>query len=156
MNGTIRKAFVVLAACAAYAIPIRTSAGPPAGSKFSLPAVAANDNTLAGGKLERGVLRLSLVARRGLFYPDGPGTMGLPIEAFGEVGKPLQIPGPFLHVSVGTRIDATIRNELDHELTVRGLGSFAERLTSFVRIRANATRRVSFRRRSGRRVRLLR
>ncbi len=135
---------VVLAACAAYAIPIRTSAGPPAGSTFGLPAVAANDNTLAGGKLERGVLRLSLVARRGLFYPDGPGTLGLPIEAFGEVGKPLQIPGPFLHVPVGTRIDATIRNELDHELTVRGLGPFAERLTSFVRIRANATRRVTF------------
>ena len=145
MNGTIRKVFVVLTACAAYAVPIRATAGPPpAGSTFGLPAVAANDNTVAGGKLERGVLRLSLVARRGLFYPDGPGTLGLPIEAFGEVGKPLQIPGPFLHVPVGTRIDATIRNELDHELTVRGLATSAERLTSFVQIRAHATRRISF------------
>ncbi len=109
-----------------------------------LPAVAANDNTVAGGRLERGVLHLSLVARRGLFYPDGPGTIGLPIEAFGEVGKPLQIPGPFVHVPVGTTLDVTVRNDLNHELTVRQLAAPADRPWSNVRIAPHATRHVSF------------
>jgi manganese oxidase len=145
MNGSLRTFYIALALCGVAAIPTASAAAtPPAHNSTTLPNVAANDNTVSGGRLEGGVLHISLVARRGLFYPDGPGTIGLPIEAFGEVGKPLQIPGPFVRVPVGTRVDATMRNELDHALTVRGLASASERLSSFIVIPAHGTRRVSF------------
>ncbi|HZZ65445.1 MAG TPA: hypothetical protein VFE17_08105, partial [Candidatus Baltobacteraceae bacterium] len=105
--------------------------GMPAQARAAeLPQIAANDNTKAAGRLEHGVLRLALVAQRGLWYPDGAGTIGLPIEAFGEAGKRLRIPGPLLHVPAGTRIIATIHNELAHDLTVRGLAPPPEMLTS--------------------------
>jgi manganese oxidase len=145
MNGRIGVFFTGLVLCAAVVStpPVRATMAAPAAAP-ALSAVAANDNTVAAGHLQRGVLHLSLVARRGLFYPDGPGTIGLPIEAFGEVGKPLRIPGPFVHVPVGTRVDATLRNDLSHPLTVRGLGGPAEGLWSSVRIGPHATRRVSF------------
>ena len=143
MNGKVRI-LVLSASFAAAALALSPPAARAAGESPRLPDVAANDNTVAGGRLDRGVLHISLVARRGLFYPDGPGTMGLPIEAFGEAGKPLQIPGPFVHVPVGTRVDATLRNDLNHPLTVRGLASPEDRLTSFVRIAPGQTRHVSF------------
>ncbi len=137
MNG---KKYSVLAGIAAVALfgtltPARAAA---------LPQIVANDNTRAAGRLERGVLRLALVARRGLWHPDGPGTIGLPVEAFGEVGKPLRIPGPLLHVPVGTRVVATVRNALSHDLTVRGLAAPAQTLTSALLVRRGATRSVSF------------
>ncbi len=115
-----------------------SAASPP------LQHIAANNNTIDGGRLKGGVLRLALVARTGLWYPDGPGTTGLPIEAFGEVGKPLQIPGPLVRVPVGTRVVATITNELGQELNVRGLANPANAATSVVHVPSGATQRVSF------------
>jgi FtsP/CotA-like multicopper oxidase with cupredoxin domain len=109
-----------------------------------LTQVAANDNTNAGGRLERGTLHIALVARRGLWYPDGPGTIGLPIEAFGEAGKPLRIPGPLLRVPLGTRVVATVRNELPHDLTVRGLATPSDALSSALLVRRGTTRSASF------------
>jgi manganese oxidase len=106
--------------------------------------IAANDNTVAGGRFEGGVLNIALVAKEGLWYPDGPGTIGLPIEAFGEAGRPLQIPGPLVRVALGTRVVATIRNELDHDLTIRGLAAPSNALTSVLHVPRGATRRVSF------------
>jgi FtsP/CotA-like multicopper oxidase with cupredoxin domain len=106
--------------------------------------IAANDNTVGAGRLDRGVLHIALVARRGLWYPDGPGTIGLPIEAFGESGKPLSIPGPLLRVPIGTRVVATVRNELSHDLTVRGLASPGESQTPAMLVRRGAVGSVSF------------
>ncbi len=110
----------------------------------ALPAIAANDNTVAGGHVEGHTLHLDLVARRGLWYPDGPGTLGLPIEAFGEATGPLRIPGPLLRAPVGTRVVATIHNELSHDLTVRGLAAPADALTTVLHVPRGATRRVTF------------
>jgi FtsP/CotA-like multicopper oxidase with cupredoxin domain len=105
--------------------------------------IVANDNTHAAGVFQGGILRLSLVARRGLWYPDGPGTRGLPVEAFGEVGKPLQIPGPLIRVPMRTRVVATIRNELGHDLNIRGLAAFGAPATG-VRVGSGTSRRLSF------------
>jgi FtsP/CotA-like multicopper oxidase with cupredoxin domain len=109
-----------------------------------LPQILTNDNTQATGLIEHGVLRVVLVARRGLWYPDGPGTIGLPIEAFGEAGKPLRIPGPLLRVPIGTRIAATVRNELGHDLTVRGLAAPSDLPMSPLLVQSGTTRSVSF------------
>jgi FtsP/CotA-like multicopper oxidase with cupredoxin domain len=108
------------------------------------PVIAANDNTVAGGRLERGVFHIALVARRGLWYPDGPGTIGLPIEAFGEAGGPLRIPGPLVRVPLGTRVVASVRNGLSHELTVRGLAAPANALTTVLHVPRGQTRHVTF------------
>ena len=89
----------------------------------SLEPIAANDNHQPGGTLAQGRLHLALVARRGRWYPDGPRTLGLPIDAFGEVGRQLSIPGPLLRAPLGTRVEATVRNDLSHDLTIHGLGA---------------------------------
>ena len=43
------------------------------------------------------------------------------VEAFGEVGGPLQVPAPLIRVRQGTAIVATVRNDLDRPLQVHGL-----------------------------------
>ncbi len=115
-----------------------------ASASGSLPGIASNDNSVAGGHLEHGELHLALLARRGLWYPDGPGTIGLPIEAFGEAGGALSIPGPLVRVPVGTRIVASIRNELAHDLTIRGLARPSEALTTVLHVAHGRTRQVAF------------
>ncbi len=95
--------------------------GAPAAAA-ALPIIAANDNTLAAGTLGRSGLAVSLVAREGLWYPDGPGTVGAPVGAFGEAGKSPALPGPLLRVAAGTPVVVRLRNALAHEtLHVYGL-----------------------------------
>ncbi|HEV2909744.1 MAG TPA: multicopper oxidase domain-containing protein [Candidatus Eremiobacteraceae bacterium] len=148
MNIKIRSTYTAAAlflVIAMTALGVRGVHSMPAkADDAGLANIAANDNTVAGGRLEHSVLRIALVAQRGLWYPDGPGTMGLPIEAFGEAGKPLQIPGPFLRVMLGTRVVVTVRNELAHDLTIRGLAAPADKLTTVLHVPRGATRRVSF------------
>jgi FtsP/CotA-like multicopper oxidase with cupredoxin domain len=58
----------------------------------------------------------------GRWYPDGPGTLGVPIAAFGEVGKPLQFPGPLVRVPAGTTVSISLRNALPgRTLRIHGL-----------------------------------
>ncbi len=137
-------ASIAISSAASAAATVAHGVDSPPAAHGHLETIAANDNTLAGGRLRDGVLRIALVARRGVWYPDGPGTAGLPIEAFGEVGKPLQIPGPLVRVPVGTRVVATIRNELGHELNIRGLAASAAASTTVVHVANGATHRLSF------------
>jgi FtsP/CotA-like multicopper oxidase with cupredoxin domain len=86
-----------------------------------LSEVRANDNRVAAGTLSRGTLRLSLEARTGYWSPDGPGKAAVPIEAFGEPGKPLQVPGPLVRVPAGTVVVARVRNSLAGTLVIHGM-----------------------------------
>ena len=106
--------------------------------------IAFNDNTKSGGSRAGGTLHISLVARWGLWYPDGPGTIGLPIEAFGEEGRPLQIPGPLIHAPLGTRVVASIRNELAHDLTIHGLSTGSAVPQVVLRVPQGATLSTTF------------
>ncbi len=140
MLSAVASAFV-----AAFGLAgVGRAAVPDGKSPARLPAIAANDNTVAAGGVVRGTLRLALVARRGLWYPDGPRAIGLPIEAFGVAGEPLRIPGPLLRAPLGTRVVATVRNDLGHDLTIRGLAAPADAPTAVLRIPRGRTRRVSF------------
>ena len=143
-TGFIPRAVAVLVAAGLALCTGPLHPTPSWADGVKLADVAANDNTVAGGRLTGGVLRIALVAARGLWYPDGLGTIGLPIEAFGEAGKPLQIPGPLVRVARGTRVIATIRNDLAHDLTIRGLASPANALTTVLHVPPGATRHVSF------------
>ena len=106
-------------------------------------AVAINDNTRSAGTLRDGVLRIRLDIRPGTWRPDAADGPGVSIWAFGDAGKPLQVPGPLIRATEGTVIEATIRNTVDKTLVVRGLftrGGSADT----VQVAAGSTREVRF------------
>jgi FtsP/CotA-like multicopper oxidase with cupredoxin domain len=134
----------LLAVASALIFPARAGAVPVRAATPPMPDIAANDNTAAGGDLRHGTLTLALVARRGRWYPDGPGTLGLPVDAFGEAGRPLRIPGPLVRVPLGTRVVVSVRNELPADLTVRGLAAPGDAALRLLRVPRGATRRTAF------------
>lgn len=84
--------------------------------------ILANDNRIPAGTLTRGVLRVSLDARWGTWYPDSPAHEGVRMQAFAETGKPLEDPGPLIRVPVGTQVEMRVRNSIPGTvLTIHGL-----------------------------------
>jgi FtsP/CotA-like multicopper oxidase with cupredoxin domain len=84
--------------------------------------IAPNDNRVSAGTLKDGVLTVRLDARTGEWRPNGDSARGITVRAFGEEGKPLQIPGPLIRVPKGTEIHAFVRNSLpDSTLVMHGL-----------------------------------
>ena len=94
---------------------------PDIGVAALLPAVATNDNRQAAGTMRDGTLTLRLRASEGPWRPEGDAGPALRMQAFGEEGRPLQIPSPLLRVREGTPIVAEIRNELADPLRLFGL-----------------------------------
>jgi FtsP/CotA-like multicopper oxidase with cupredoxin domain len=127
-----------------------SGAAPPAPREATVPAVeriAANSNQVPAGRLRGGVLTLHLELRTGLFRPHADDGPGIEVQAFGEAGRPLQIPGPLIRVPEGTIIQATIRNRLrDSALVLHGLGtrSGTGSAGDSIRVPPGATRRVRF------------
>jgi hypothetical protein len=78
--------------------------------------VVANDNRRPAGTLDRGTLTLTLRAGRGIWRPEGPSGPALSIDALGETSSPLTVPAPMIRVGEGTRIVASIRNDLSAPL----------------------------------------
>jgi len=112
----------VAVAVALVASAVPGARGVASDTTGTLPAIVANENRVAAGEAIGKTVRISLVARMGLWYPDGSGTLGIPIAAFGEVGKPLAFPGPLLRVPAGTTIELRVRNALsDRTLRIHGL-----------------------------------
>ena len=85
--------------------------------------IVANQNKVPAGAARAGVVRLALEAREGLWRPQADTGAGVIVQAFGEVGKPLQIPGPLIRVRSGNKLKISIRNTLKTELVVYGLHS---------------------------------
>src|SRR5262245_66249094 len=83
--------------------------------------IVPNDNISVAGTLKNGVLDVHLDARQGQWQPYGVSGPAITLRAFGEVGKPLQTPGPMLRVTVGTRIRASVTNSTNVTLVVHGL-----------------------------------
>jgi FtsP/CotA-like multicopper oxidase with cupredoxin domain len=105
--------------CLALAVAVSCSGTPSQRSDL----IQANDNRTPAGKLENGVLTVALETRNGVWQPEGDrGKIIDSLAAFAEVGKPLSTPGPLLRVPVGTKVQGTLRNTLDRQLTVFGLG----------------------------------
>ena len=94
---------------------------PDAGMPEAASPVSVNDNRTPAGKPETGVLHLHLRAARGVWRPEGEDGRVLGVEAFGEVGKSLQVPAPLIRIRQGTAIAGTIRNDLDSPLGIHGL-----------------------------------
>ena len=114
---------ILLAVCLTAALFPANTASAQEAVPAAPPTIVANENREGAGVLEDGVLTVRLEARPGMWYPEGPGSRGLPVAAFAEQGKPLQNPGPLLRLEEGTEARVTVRNSLDKPLTVFGLGS---------------------------------
>lgn len=89
----------------------------------SLPPIESNDNTREAGTRADGVLSVTLEAKTGELWPEGPRNPSLTVYAFGEEGRPLQAPGPQIRVRAGTPIRVTVRNSLPKRMMVRGLNA---------------------------------
>jgi manganese oxidase len=86
--------------------------------------VVPNENRVAAGRLTGGALHVQLVARLGLWRPEGPRGPQIPVYAFAEEGtatRSPRIPGPLIRVPLGTEIRASIRNMLPQPMRVYGL-----------------------------------
>ena len=112
----------------------------------SADGIATNDNRASAGVLRDGVLTLRLEARTGDWHPDGDADPGISVRAFGEEGKPLQIPGPLVRVPKGTEIHAFVRNALpDSTLFVHGLYTRGTAGSDPIQIPTGQVREVRFR-----------
>ncbi len=87
----------------------------------NLAPIAANDNRTPAGQLRDGVLALQLEMRKGNWHPEREDGETIPVYAFGETGKPLQIPGPTVRVPQGTTIDLSLHSALTVPATLHGL-----------------------------------
>lgn len=85
--------------------------------------VLRNDNRTPAGRMQAGVLTVSLIARRGIWHPEAAPAPGIEVSAFAVEGGALTNPGPLLRVRAGTQINTTLHNALLSPLTVHGLGS---------------------------------
>jgi FtsP/CotA-like multicopper oxidase with cupredoxin domain len=85
--------------------------------------IVANQNRSAAGKLENGVLYVQLEMRSGAWRPEAEDGPQLFVQAFGEVGRAAQIPGPLLRMAEGTTVHATVSNQLKIKATVYGLNT---------------------------------
>jgi manganese oxidase len=80
------------------------------GATSDPPRVQPNDNRTPAGRLENGVLTLSLVPVQARWYPEAESGPYADVMALAEEGKAPQIPAPLIRVPQGTTIQATIRN----------------------------------------------
>ena len=118
--------FLLLIAALSLTASPSLSGNPVSPSAQSAPATAtairANDNRVPAGQFARHELHLSLEARWGNWYPDGPKGAVVPIQAFAATGETPQIPGPLIRVPEGTVVVVRVRNAIaGSRLTVHGL-----------------------------------
>jgi manganese oxidase len=119
--------------------PAHRSIAPPA------ERILANPNRAPAGRLRAGVLTLDLELRSGMFRPHADDGPGVEVQAFGERGRALQIPGPLVRVPEGTVIHATIRNRLrDSTLVLHGFAARSGANADSIVVPPGATRRVQF------------
>ena len=80
--------------------------------------VVPNDNRVAAGILDAGVLTLDLEAAVAQWRPDASVDSTVTVFAFSEAGGPPQIPGPLIRVVVGTEVVIRLRNALPDSVRV--------------------------------------
>src|SRR5271165_7373204 len=74
--------------------------------------ILANDNRTPAGSLRGNVLTLQLEMRKGIWHPEKEDGEAIPVYAFAETGKALQVPGPAIRVPQGTTIDISLHSAL--------------------------------------------
>jgi FtsP/CotA-like multicopper oxidase with cupredoxin domain len=106
--------------------------------------IISNENRVAGGELEDGVLTLRLELRKGIWHPEGEDGEAIPVYAFGEVGMPLQVPAPLIRVPEGTDIKISVQNTLTVPATLHGLHQRPGDATDVVIVDPGAKQEIRF------------
>lgn len=117
---------------------------PGAGTPRALPPVQFNDNLVPAGSMVAGELVVSLVAAPGDWRPLGPDHAGATMLVFGEVGHPLEDPGPLLRVPLGSRLSVNIRNATAGPIVVHGLCTRSQPVDDSLVVPAGATDTATF------------
>jgi FtsP/CotA-like multicopper oxidase with cupredoxin domain len=137
------SAILLLSAVASLGVSVPLHDGNPA--KSPPRRITANDNRRPAGTLRDGKLELKLEVVEAEWFPEAESGPSVMMQAFAEVGRAPEIPGPMIRVPEGTEIHITIRNSLpDSEVVVRGLRTRPATTDDVVRIPAGATREVTF------------
>src|SRR5262245_2416464 len=110
----------------------------------STPAIVVNDNRRCAGTLERGELKLQLVAQRGVWHPLADNGPTLTVDAFAEADGAPSSPGPLIRVPVGTRVIAHVRNALPDTMFLHGLSPGDDRKRDSVRVAPGQQAEVIF------------
>ena len=98
-----------------------TTASAQPGAANGPSPVTTHDNVRPAGRVENGVLSVSLRAEIGRWSPEGQASPTHDIEALGEEGHPLMVPSPLIRARVGTVVKLSIRNTLGSPMRVYGL-----------------------------------
>jgi FtsP/CotA-like multicopper oxidase with cupredoxin domain len=109
------------------------------------PEIVINDNRRPAGERQGQCLELKLRAGVGVWRPEGNDGPAIEVAAFGEPSRPLEIPAPLIRVPEGTEIIASIRNDLEHTLTVNGMCPRDGSPCAPIEIAAASERTVRFR-----------
>jgi len=99
---------------------------------------------MPAGLLKDGVLTLSLVLQKGNWRPEREDGDAIPCYAFGEGGKPLQVPGPAIRAPQGTTIDVTLHSFIGVPATVHGLHTHPGKESDVVTVAAGGSAHVRF------------
>ena len=111
----------------------------------SAPLATINDNRVAAGRLEKGVLTVALDVVTAAWRPEGPDDPVVPVLALAERGKAPQVPGPLLRAPVGTRVRLTLRNLADTAVMLSGFRHALPAADDTVQLARGATRTLEFR-----------
>jgi hypothetical protein len=115
------------------------------GNKYFGEEISINDNRKTAGVLRNGALYLKLETRKGNWYPETHDGDALPVYAFAEVGKQLQLPGPVIRVTEGTVVNAEIHNTIPGSaLVLHGLYSRPGNVKDSISIPYGETYKVQF------------
>lgn len=106
--------------------------------------VAFNDNLAPAGAMTNGVLELKLETREGAWKPYGASGPVIPVFAFGEAGKSLQMPGPMIRVKAGARIHVSVHNAAKKALVMHGLADRRTPEMDTLTVQPGETRDVRF------------
>ena len=109
-----------------------------------LSPIAANDNRIPAGQRRNGVLTVHLEIRKGNWHPEREDGETIPVYAFGETGKPLQVPGPAIRVPQGTTIDISLHSALTVPAALHGLHQRPGKDADVVTVAPGATEHVRF------------
>ena len=122
---------------------VACSARQPAPAAAAAAEIQANDNRVAGGRMQDGVLHLQLAIVEAAWHPElaGPERRVL---AFAEEGHAPSNPGPLIRVREGATVAVTVTNRAAMALTIGGLDDRTHSPAT-VAVAASGTATVTFR-----------
>jgi FtsP/CotA-like multicopper oxidase with cupredoxin domain len=131
----IRRTLLLAAAATLAALPLAAQSVSP---------IAANDNRVPAGERHGNVLTLQIEMRKGIWHPEREDGEAIPVYAFGEKGKALQVPGPTVRVPEGTTIDLELHSDLGVPATLHGLHQRPGNDNDVVTVAPGTTQHVRF------------